>query len=70
MFEKWYEIKGITPEMYEQWKDNMRTDVITYKKGNKVVVSMLLNPVEAYLVRKQIEQHNKNANYVLGLVRA
>ena len=70
MFEKWYEIKGITPEMYEQWKGRMRTDIIAYKKGNKMVVSMLLNPVEAYWVRKQIEQHNKTQNYVLGLVRA
>lgn len=70
MFERWYEIKGITPEMYEQWKEYMRPEFLIWKENNIIRVSLLLSWAEAIRWRKLIERNNKIQNdYVLGLVR-
>ena len=56
---KWYRITGITEEMYEAWKDELRTDLIVWKEDDVVCVRALFNPLEALLMKVQMWFANK-----------
>ena len=70
MFSKWYAIKGITSEMYNEWKDNMRQDILAFEDGKGVVhIHIKLTLIEALWMRHLIYRNNKRQDrYVLALV--
>ena len=70
MFRHWYEIIGITPELLEMWKSNMREDIITWEEGGVVHARITLSLIEAIWMQFQMERNNKQQNnYQLQLVR-
>lgn len=70
MFEKFYEIIGITPEMLNNWKDEMRKDIITWEQDGIVHAHISLTPLEALRMRYQIYRNNKQKqHYYFKLVR-
>ena len=32
MFKKWYAIKGITNELFDAWKNDLRSDILWWKE--------------------------------------
>ena len=51
---KWYRITGITEEMYEAWKEDIRPDLIIWKVDDVVCVRAILNPIEALIIKVQM----------------
>lgn len=71
MFEKWYKIVGLTRELYESWKEDLREDIIVYEENGNVEARILLNPFEAIRLNLLMEDNNKKQNdYKLELVSA
>lgn len=71
MFEKWYKIVGLTRELYESWKEDLREDIIVYEENGNIEARILLNPFEAIHLNLLMEDNNKKQNdYKLELVSA
>lgn len=71
MFEKWYKILGLTRELYESWKEDLREDIIVYEENGNIEARILLNPFEAIYLNILMEDNNKKQNdYKLELVSA
>lgn len=70
MFSKWYAIKGITSEMYNEWKGNMRQDILAFEDSKGVVhIHIKLTLIEALWMKHLIYRNNKRQDrYVLALV--
>ena len=47
MFGKAYEIIGITPAMLNEWKEDMRKDIISWEQDGIVNAHIYLSPLEA-----------------------
>lgn len=71
MFERWYEIIGITPAMLKNWKKDMRKDIIAWEQDGIVHAQIRLNPIEALWMKYQIYCNNKQEDnhYYFNLVR-
>lgn len=64
-----YRIVGITPDMYEAWKDNLREDLIIYEKYGKTQIRIMLTWFEALIMRIRMIRYNLNNSCVLKLER-
>ena len=71
MFKRWYEIIGITPAMYEEWKDDLRKDIIAWEQDGMVHAHINLDPIEALWMKFQmyVNNHKKGTHYYFNLVR-
>ena len=71
MFEKWYKIVGLTKELYEGWKDEMRQDIIVWEENGNIEARIRLHPFEAIYMNNLMEKNNKQQPYYkLQLVSA
>lgn len=69
MMGKWYKITGISKEVFESWKDNLRDDVIAWTKGDEINLRIRLNWFEAFRMRMCMRKINLHNPIVLGLER-
>ena len=70
MFKGYYEIKGITPELFNEWKKDMREDILVWEKNGVVHAHIILSRIEAIWMQFQMRRFNKKQNsYQLQLVR-
>lgn len=70
MFERWYKIKGITKELFENWKNELRTDIITWEDGDGIEARIRLNWIEAKILEYRIKlNNNRQSYYRLRLIR-
>lgn len=71
MFGKWYKIVGLTDELFEVWKNDLRKDVIIWKENGNIEARINLNPIQAIHMERLINKNNKQQPYYkLGLVPA
>lgn len=63
MFTNWYEIKGMTKELYEAWKDDLRKDIIIWEENGGIKAQINLNILEAFRLSRQMERNNEKQNY-------
>ena len=70
MFEKWYAIKGITNELFDAWKNDIRGDIRWCKEPEEEAQLRIKLPlVEAIKMKILIRQFNKKNMLSLQLVR-
>lgn len=70
MFEKWYAIKGITNELFDAWKNDLRGDILWWKEPEEEAQLRIRLPlVEAIKMKILIRQFNKKNMLSLQLVR-
>ena len=71
MFEKWYAIKGITNELFDAWKNDLRGDILWWKEPEEeeAQLRIKLPLVEAIKMKILIRQFNKKNMLSLQLVR-
>lgn len=63
MFNKWYEIYGITPAMLREWKDDIREDIITWEEDGIVHAHINLSWIEALVMKFQIYLNNRSVKH-------
>lgn len=63
MFVKWYKIVGLSEELAENWKEDLRDDIIVWKEGNDVEVRIRLNLIEALRMAYLMRKNNKEQPY-------
>ena len=70
MFEKWYKIVGLTKELANCWRAELRQDIIVWEEKNGDIEARIrLNPIEATQMRFMMKRNNKQQEYYkLGLV--
>lgn len=66
---KWYKITGITDKLYEDWKDDLRSDIIVYNENDEWQFRMCLTWFEAICMRIRMIRTNLNNPCVLKLER-
>lgn len=69
MFTGWYKIEGITTEMFEANKGDLRPDVIAWKNGDTVEARIMCNVFEAIKLKLQIKKWNQESEHKFALVR-
>ena len=70
MFKKWYAIKGITNELFDAWKNDLRSDILWWKEPEEETQLRIRLPlIEAIKMRILIRQFNKKNLLSLQLVR-
>ena len=71
MFENRYAIKGITNELFENWKNDLRTDILWWEfPGEDVQLRIKLSIIEAIKMKYLISKYNKEqAHCDLKLVK-
>ena len=70
MFEKWYAIKGITNELFDAWKNDLRSDILWWKEPEEETQLRIRLPlIDAIKMRILIRQFNKKNMLSLQLVR-
>ena len=70
MFKKWYAIKGITNELFDAWKNDLRSDILWWKEPEEETQLRIRLPlIEAIKMRILIRQFNKKNMLSLQLVR-
>lgn len=69
MGRRWYKITGITNKLYEDWKDDLRKDIIVYKENDEWQFRMCLTWFEAFCMRFRMIRTNLNNPCVLRLER-
>lgn len=63
MFVKWYKIVGLSEELAENWKEDLRDDIIVWKEGNDVEARIRLNLIEALRMAYLMRKNNKEQPY-------
>ena len=63
MFERWYKITGLTHELLEKWKGDLREDVIVWEENSNVEARIRLNTIEAIRMRKLMKRNNQEQEY-------
>lgn len=63
MFEKWYKIVGLTKELAENWKGELRQDIIVWEENGNIEARIKLNPVEAIRMGRLMKKNNKQQSY-------
>lgn len=63
MFEKWYKIVGLTKELAENWKGELRQDIIVWEENGNIEARIKLNPVEAIRMERLMKKNNKQQSY-------
>lgn len=63
MFEKWYKIVGLTKELAENWKGELRQDIIVWEENGNIEARIKLNPVEAIHMERLMKKNNKQQSY-------
>ena len=63
MFEKWYKIVGLSKELANNWKDDLRQDIIVWEENGKVEVRIRLNPIDAIRMDCLMKENNKQQPY-------
>lgn len=69
MFNNWYKIKGISKEMYEVWKGELREDIVAWESGNDAHLRIKLNPISAFLLRRQMRKWNSKNVGCIQLIK-
>ena len=70
MFNKWYAINGITNELFDVWKNDLRSDILWWKESEEETQLRIRLPlIEAIKMRILIRQFNKKNMMSLQLVR-
>lgn len=69
MFERFYEIKGITVEMYEAMKGTFRDEFLVWRDDYRVHAHARLSILEAFKLRREITKYNLLNDIELQLVR-
>ena len=68
MFEKWYKLTGISKELFDSWKDDLRQDILWWEEAGEVQMRIKLPVWKALRMKKQIEEFNLlHENCILGL---
>lgn len=67
MVTRWYKILGITNKMYEDWKKDLREDIIVYEEDGVMQFRMKLTWFEALCMRFRMRRINLNYPCVLKL---
>ena len=67
MCTKWYKIKGISKELYEEWKDDIREDIVVREENGEYQFRIRLTRFEAFCMRRQIKKTNLNNPVCLRL---
>ena len=70
MFNKWNAINGITNELFDAWKNDLRSDILWWKEPEEETQLRIRLPlIEAIKMRILIRQFNKKNMMSLQLVR-
>lgn len=63
MFEKWYKIVGLSKELANNWKSELREDIIVWEENDKLEARIRLNPIEAIRMDYLMKVNNKQQPY-------
>lgn len=66
---KWYKILGISKDLLEAWKDDLREDVVVWEKNDDVHIRIRLNWLEAIHMRLSMMRINLKQPVALRLVK-
>jgi hypothetical protein len=66
---KLYGVFGITSEMWNAWKGQLRDDLMVWFENNEIEARLKLTREEAKLAKQQIKEFNSNGAYNLQLKR-
>lgn len=70
MFGSWYRIFGVSERMFEKMKGSFDDGIIAFKEEDGIIhISKHMNIFEAWRMRRQIKQWNKENEHKLYLVR-
>ena len=70
MLGKWYKITGITDELLEAWKSELRDDLIVYRdEYEQAQIRIRLTWLEALKMRFDMLLNNMRQPYCLQLVK-
>ena len=69
MLGKWYKILGVSNELLEIWKDDLREDIVVWKKNDDVHLRIRLNWFEAFRMRLAMRRINLKQPVALRLVK-
>lgn len=64
---KWYKIKGISNEMLDSWRKDLREDILVWQKNGEVYARIRLTVFEAFVMRIQMMCWNLNHPSLLKL---
>lgn len=56
MVGRWYEIVGISKDMYRAWKDDLRQDILIWEEDDKVQARIRLTWFEALVLRYKMKR--------------
>ena len=63
MFEKWYKIVGLSKELANNWKGDLRQDIIVWEENGKLEARIRLNPIDAIRMDRLMKENNKQQPY-------
>lgn len=69
MFKKWYKITGISKEMHEVWKKDMRDDLVTWEDSKGPHFRINLSIIGAFLLRRQMKKWNSDNIGCIRLIK-
>lgn len=69
MFKNWYKLTGVSNELFGQWKENLRNDILWWIDESGDVEMRIQLPIwAAAKMKRQIEEFNAVHEYcLLGL---
>ena len=60
MFNAWYSLRGVSRELFEEWKDVLREDILWWEdETGDVHMRINLNIIESIKMRKDIRAFNE-----------
>ena len=60
MFNAWYSLRGVSRELFEEWKDVLREDILWWEdETGDVHMRIKLNVFESIKMRKDIRAFNE-----------
>ena len=60
MFNAWYSLRGVSRELFEEWKDVLREDILWWEdETGNVHMRIKLNIIESIKMRKDIRAFNE-----------
>lgn len=63
MFGKWYKIVGLSEELVNNWKEDLRKDIVIWKENDGIEARINLNPIEAAQMTYLMRKNNKEQPY-------
>ena len=70
MFNAWYSLRGVSRELFEEWKDVLREDILWWEdETGDIHMRINLNIIESIKMRKDIRAFNELHTTKLNLVK-